>query len=55
MIGNDVLEDGCAAKLGMEVFLVRDCLINTKDLPTDNFSLGSLQDVLDWAEALPEC
>ena len=54
MIGNDVLEDGCAAALGMEVFLVRDFLLNTKDLPTDGFSMGSLKDVLSWAEALPE-
>lgn len=55
MIGNDVLEDGCAAKLGMEVFLVRDFLLNTKSLPTDGFAMGSLKDVLSWAEALPEC
>ena len=54
MIGNDVMEDGCAAKLGMEVFLVEDFLLNTKDLHTDGFAMGSLQDVLDWAEALPQ-
>lgn len=54
MIGNDVMEDGCAASLGMEVFLVEDFLLNTKELSTDGFAMGSLQDVLDWAEALPQ-
>ena len=54
MIGNDVFEDGCAASLGMEVFLVEDFLLNTRDLLTDGFRMGSLRDVLTWAEALPQ-
>ena len=34
MVGNDVQEDGAAAKLGMRVFYLTDCLINkeSKDL-----------------------
>lgn len=54
MIGNDVEEDGCAATLGIEVKLVTDCLLNTKKLPMDSFEQGSLEDVLVWAENLPE-
>lgn len=54
MIGNDVIEDGCAAGLGMSVFLVEDFLYNPKNASTDGFPMGSLQDVLTWAEALPQ-
>lgn len=55
MIGNDVREDGCARQLGMEVFLVEDCLLNPDGLPTVGFATGSLEDVRRWAEALPPC
>ena len=54
MVGNDVEEDGCAASLGMEVMLVRDCLLNTKQLSTEGFWMGTLRDVMDWARELPE-
>lgn len=53
MVGNDVLEDGVAKSLGMEVLLIRDCLVNEKQLPTEGFSMGSLAELLAWAEALP--
>ena len=53
LIGNDVLEDGAAQKLGIEVLLIKDCLVNDKQLPTEGFSMGSLEDLLAWAEALP--
>lgn len=52
-IGNDVLEDGAAKTLGVEVLLIEDCLVNEKQLPTEGFSMGSLEDLLAWAEALP--
>lgn len=54
MIGNDVAEDGVAASLGMRVILVKDCLLNKKDLPTDSFEMGTLEEVKAWADALPE-
>ena len=54
MVGNDVTEDGAAAKVGMEVVLVADCLINKKNLPLDSFVTCTLQDVLAWAQALPD-
>ena len=31
MVGNDVIEDGAAAQLGMDVFYLTDCLINKND------------------------
>lgn len=30
MVGNDALEDVAARETGMDVFLLTDCLINTK-------------------------
>ena len=54
MIGNDVAEDGIAKKLGMEVMLIEDCLLNKDNLPTDDFQMGSLKDLLEWAKSLPE-
>lgn len=54
MVGNDVTEDGVAATLGMEVILIEDCLLNKNNLSTDNFSLGSLSQLYEWAKALPE-
>lgn len=54
MFGNDVAEDGIAATVGMRVVLVKDCLLNKKNLPTDEFEMGNLAEVLEWARALPE-
>lgn len=54
MIGNDVAEDGIAKKLGIEVMLIEDCLLNKDNLPTDDFQMGSLKDLLEWAKSLPE-
>lgn len=53
MIGNDVGEDGAAAKTGMEVAIVTDCLINKKNLPMDGFAVCTLQEVFCWAKQLP--
>ncbi len=55
MVGNDVEEDGCAASLGMEVLLVKDWLLNARNLPTEGFQTGTLADVLEWAKSLPPC
>lgn len=41
MVGNDVGEDMCARELGMEVFLLTDCLINRKNAPIEAYPHGS--------------
>ena len=54
MIGNDAQEDGAAASVGMEVILVRDCLIDRTGHDADRYiSVDSLQEILSWAEQLP--
>ena len=53
MVGNDVEEDGAAAALGMEVILIRDCLLNRKGLPMDGFASCTMAELGQWAEQLP--
>lgn len=45
MIGNDVLEDGIANKLGIKVILISDCLLNPNNLPTENFEVYTLEEL----------
>lgn len=54
MVGNNPLDDMSAVKLGLDGYLVTDYLENEKNLPTDGFAQGSLEDVLAWAKALPQ-
>lgn len=45
MIGNNVTEDMCAGQLGMELFLVTDCLENKEQIDISKFRHGSLADL----------
>ena len=47
MIGNDVREDMVAREMGMETFLVTDCLKNPDDGNVDDYDNGSLEDLYD--------
>ncbi len=53
MVGNDVTEDMCARELGMEVFLITDCLINKDNVDISQFTHGTLADFYHYALALP--
>lgn len=48
MFGNDVLEDGSSKLAGIETILIVDCLVNSHNLPVDDFQKGSLEDVLEF-------
>lgn len=52
MVGNDVSDDLPAGELGMETYLITDCLINTKnkDFVTDH--KGNYEDFLDFVKEL---
>ena len=52
MVGNDAREDMVAAELGMQVFLLTDCLINTEDRDLSAFSQGGFPQLLDFIRAL---
>ena len=46
MVGNDVAEDMIAETLGMQVFLLTDCLINKQNAPIDRYPQGGFDDLL---------
>ena len=48
MIGNDVTEDMVAKSLGMEVFLLTDCLINKENQDISQYPNGSFPQLLQW-------
>ena len=45
MIGNDVEEDMVASKLGMDTFLITDCMINKKGKDISAFNHGTFEDL----------
>ena len=48
MVGNDVREDMVAATLGMDVFLLTDCLINRKDEDISQYPHGGFDDLMKF-------
>jgi len=52
MVGNDVGEDMIARELGMQVFLLTDCLINKTDKNVSDFPHGSFPELKDFIESL---
>lgn len=48
MVGNDVLEDMAAASLGMETFLVTDCLQNPEKADYSGFPQGKFADLPEY-------
>lgn len=45
MIGNDVKEDMAAAQLGMQVFLLTDCIINREDKDISGYPHGGFREL----------
>lgn len=52
MIGNDVSDDLPAGKLGIETYLITDCLVNSKRLPIAADYIGSYKDFYDFVVKL---
>ena len=52
MVGNDVSEDMIARELGMQVFLLTDCIINKKDEDIDLYPHGGYPELLEYIKAL---
>ena len=50
MVGNDVGDDMVAKNLGMDVFLITDCLINTQNVDIDQFPHGNWEDFLAFLD-----
>lgn len=54
MVGNDAEEDMAARELGMEVFLLTDCLINRQGKELSAYPQGSFGELLEYWEQLRE-
>ena len=51
MVGNDVDDDMAARELGMQVFLLTDCLINKRGVDIDQYPHGSFEELMAFVEA----
>lgn len=52
MVGNDAWEDTAAAKLGIPVFLLTDCLLNRKGLDYSQYPQGGFPELRAFIEGL---
>ena len=52
MVGNDVGEDMIAEELGMQVFLLKDNMINRQNKDISRYPQGSFPELLDFIRAL---
>ncbi|MCD8119836.1 MAG: HAD family hydrolase [Lachnospiraceae bacterium] len=53
VVGNDVAEDMCAVAVGFDVFLIKDCLVNRKELDYCDCKQGSFGSFLEYVDELP--
>ena len=54
MVGNDVKDDMCALKYGLEGFLITSHMINSEDTDLSNYRKGSFTDLYNFIEGLPD-
>lgn len=52
MIGNDTSDDMTAAKIGMKVFLITDCLINKSDIDIAEFPHGDAAKMVEFIKSI---
>lgn len=52
MVGNDVGDDMVAQKTGMKVFLLTDCLINSKNEDIGNYPNGSFDELMEYIKTI---
>ncbi len=52
MVGNDATEDVAAAKLGLPVFLLTDCLIQKEGVSVDRLPRGGFGELKNWLDNL---
>ncbi len=53
MVGNDVREDMCAASLGLDTFLLKDCLICPEGEDIKDIKQGSFEELYSMIDSLP--
>ncbi len=55
MVGNNTLDDLAAAKLGVDVYLVTDHLLDPEGRGLEGGAHGTMEEFASWAESLPAC
>ena len=55
MVGNDAVEDMAAADIGMQVFLLTDCLINKNDRDIVAYAQGSFPELMEFLGSAQTC
>lgn len=53
MVGNDVREDMCVSQLGMDTYLINDCIINNEKNDISTLRQGSFAQFKEYASSLP--
>ena len=53
MVGNDAKEDGVAKELGIDVFLLTDCLLNKDEIDISKYKNGDLDALENYLDNLP--
>ena len=53
MVGNDVDEDMCVVKLGIDVFLIKECLINRGRSDISDYKQGDWNTFKEFVQSLP--
>lgn len=53
MVGNDTRDDMVAKTIGMDAFLVTDCLINTSGEDINQYKNGTFSELYDYIKELP--
>ena len=54
MVGNDVTEDMIAETIGMNVFLLTDCMINKEQKDISVYPHGDFSELMNFLEGLSE-
>ena len=52
MVGNDVADDMAVTKLGMNAFLLTDCMINTKNEDIGSYPHGGFDDLIAYIDTI---
>jgi FMN phosphatase YigB (HAD superfamily) len=54
MVGNDITEDMCTSSLGMDTFLLKDCLICPEGEDISGYRQGGFEDLYYFIDKMPQ-
>ena len=54
MVGNDTTEDMAAAGVGIQTFLLTNCLINSKEIDISTYPHGGFEQLRDYIKHIPK-